>query len=629
MKTILIILFYASCNYLLAEEKEIKIKTEVNEVTVFLEGAQIISKKNVEMVNGKNHLKFIELSPFIDAQTIRVKADKNVTILSVNHQQNYLAALSTSEELTKLNKLVKEIDDKVKIEQAYLSIMGEELAFFKDNRKLSGMDQPVTFINLKQVSEFYSEKITALKIKEIERNKNIEKLNEERYKVQQQINDLSSKTSYAQGEIVVVAECKTAGVAHFEISYIVSNASWFPSYDIRVNSINEPVELVYKANVRQDTKVDWKDAKLKFSTANPGVSGSAPKLLPYFLNYSSLPPVYNGVTGTVRGRVTDVSTNQSLPGVNVVVKGTTIGTVTDIDGNFTLTLPANAGNLQFSYIGYVTQEVPVIKNIMNISLTEDITSLDEVVVIGYGSQRKTDLFNSIQGKTSGASTAGSDKVKVRGITTQSISGTQRVNNTSVEFEIKTNYTINSNNKNITIEMESLTMPAGYEYLCVPKINKDAFLIANVTGWEKFNLLDGEANIFFENTYVGKSVLDVKNISDTLAISLGRDKNVIVNREKQKDFTTKQFIGYKKEETRSYKILVKNNKQQEISISILDQVPVSTLEEIEVSVQKISDGEKDLESGEIEWTLKVESYKQKELQLQYSVKYPKNRNLVIE
>src|SRR5690554_3651924 len=122
-------------------------------------------------------------------------------------------------------------------------------------------------------------------------------------------------------------------------------------------------------------------------------------------------------------------------------------------------------------------------------------------------------------------------------------------------------------------MEFYDLPAFYQYYCVPKIDKDAFLIANIVDWEKYNLLEGEANVFFEDTYVGKTLMDVRYASDTLEISLGRDKKVSVNREKIKDYTAKQFIGNKKEETRAWKTTVKNNKNQAINMIILDQVPV--------------------------------------------------------
>jgi uncharacterized protein (TIGR02231 family) len=142
-------------------------------------------------------------------------------------------------------------------------------------------------------------------------------------------------------------------------------------------------------------------------------------------------------------------------------------------------------------------------------------------------------------------------------------------------------------------------------------------------------LEGEANIFFEETYVGKTILNVGYATDTLNISLGRDKNVSVNRLKTKDYTSKQFIGTKQEETRTWNITVKNNKSQAINMVILDQVPVSTLEEIEVIAEKLSGARQNIETGEIRWELSLEANNKKDLELKYSVKYPKDKKLVIE
>ena len=65
------------------------------------------------------------------------------------------------------------------------------------------------------------------------------------------------------------------------------------------------------------------------------------------------------------------------------------------------------------------------------------------------------------------------------------------------------------------------IPADYQYKCIPKISEAAYLQAHITDFLQYNLLEGEANIFFEDTYIGKSILDVKYLSDTLTISLGK------------------------------------------------------------------------------------------------------------
>jgi len=609
------------------EIKVVDIKTDVNEATVFIEGAQVIRKKSVDLTQGKSILKFVNLSPFVDPKSVQVKVEGELTVLSVNHQQNYLDKMEKPKELQDLEKSLETIDSKIKQENTYLSIIKEELAFLQENRAIGGKNEQISITNLQQVSDFYSNKLTALKLKEVERNNTIEDLNKLKTNIQNQLKTLSNKKEFPTGEILVKVDARKNGNFSFEISYVVGNAGWFPSYDIRAKNINEPVQLIYKANVKQDTKEDWNNVKLKFSSSDPNVSGVAPELKTYFLNYNTLPPTYKLTANSVSGKVTD-NKGEPMPGTVVAVQGTTIGTVTDQEGKYTITIPNNTSQLSYSFIGYNSQTLPITGNVMNVAMEESAMALDEVVVVGYGIQKKLSISNILGGKVAGVSVDKSE-MKIRGTSSLAIPTVQVENQTAVNFEIKTPYTIKSDNKNYTVDIEFYDLPAMYQYFCVPKIEKDAFLIAKIVDWEKYNLLEGEANVFFEETYVGKTLLDVRYASDTLEISLGRDKKVSVNREKIKDFTTKQFIGNKKEETRTWKTTVKNNKNQEINMIVLDQVPVSTAEDIEVNVLNISGAKHDPATGEIKWEFTLNPMDKKELDLKYTVKYPKYKNLIIE
>ena len=174
MKTIHILLLSLIFNNVFSQEiVEKEVKTEVTEVTVFLDGAQIVRKKSVELTKGKSIIKFVNLSPFIDAKSIQVKAEGELTILSVNHQQNYLDKMKKSDELTDLEKRLEVIEDKIKLENTYLSIIKEELSFLQDNRNIGGKNEQVSVVNLQQASDFYSNKLTSLKMKEIERTKTL------------------------------------------------------------------------------------------------------------------------------------------------------------------------------------------------------------------------------------------------------------------------------------------------------------------------------------------------------------------------------------------------------------------------------------------------------------------------
>jgi uncharacterized protein (TIGR02231 family) len=316
---------------------EKKIITEVNEVTVFLKDAQITRKKTVDLKQGIQMLKFINLSPFIDAKSIQVKANGNITVLSVNHQQNFIDKLEKRQELLDLELKLREVEDKIQLERTYLEILKEEVGFLKENRTIGGKNKEVSVTNLREASLFYGTKLTSLKLKEIEIYKQLDALQKSKIDLENQIKTITSKRDFPNGEILVKIDSKNNLKATFEISYLVGNAGWFPSYDIRAKNVNEPIEIVYKANIKQDTKIDWNNVKLNLSSANPNISGVAPELKTYFLNYNSIPPTYNLTSNEITGKVMDE--NQSpLPGANIKVVGTTIVAITDFDGNYSITI---------------------------------------------------------------------------------------------------------------------------------------------------------------------------------------------------------------------------------------------------------------------------------------------------
>lgn len=615
------------------EQKEAVLKTDVSEVTVFINGAQILRKKTVDLLPGKTKLRFTNLSPYIDAKSVQIKMDGDAMVMSVNHQSSFIDSLKKPLVIKTDDVLLKEIENKITLAKTEREIIKEEQAFLAENRKIGGANTGVSLMSLRETANYYRERISILKKKDNELYDNIELLERQRKAIlndeKQDGNIQMGATRTPIGEVVVEVECKKATHVNIDLTYYVKNASWYPTYDIRAINTDKPIQLVYKANVHQNTKEDWKNVKLKISSADPNQGNVVPQLRSYLLNYYTAPPRYDvqANNGQISGVVTDGK--EPLMGTSVVVKGTTIGTVTDLNGHFSLAIPQNGKELTFSYVGFISKTLPISQSFMDVRLEEDNATLDEVVVVGYGTARKTNLTGSVAGIQMTPAAPKPSVVKEFVRTDIAMPTAQVENQTVVEFEVNTPYSIKSDNKNSTIEVDRYELPADYEYFAIPKISKDAFLLANITDWEKYNLLEGEANIFFENTYIGKTILDTRYVSDTLNISLGRDKSILVSREKGRDYNSKKFLGTKKEDTREWKINVRNNKTQAIDFVVLDQVPVSTISEIEVNVESLSGGDLNAETGEVKWKLKLKPSEKKELGLKYKVKYPKDRALTVE
>lgn len=605
------------------EQKEVVLKTDVSEVTVFISGAQVLRKKSVDLLPGRTKIRLTNLSPYIDAKSVQMKLAGEAMVLSVNHQASYTDSLKNSVPVKGNDVLLKEVEDKIIQANIERQIILEEQAFLAENRKIGGANTGVGLVSLRETANYYRERISALKRKDSELHKQLLEWESQKSALlnnEKQEGALLRNPRTLMGEVVVEVESKKATRVQLELAYYVKNASWYPTYDIRAIDTDRPIQLIYKANVNQNTKEDWKNVKLKISSANPNQGGVLPQLRTYQLNYHTAPPRYDlSGNGEITGVVTD-NKGETMIGVAVAIPGSTIGTVTDMDGKFSLAIPQEAKALTFSYIGYVQKTVPISSSFMRVQLEDDGLLMEEVVVTGYGRKKSRSVAAE---RSEDAPKKSADRSDL------AMPTTQVENQTVVEFEVAIPYSIQSDNKKTTIEVDRYELPASYEYFAIPKISRDAFLLANITDWERYNLLEGEANIFFENTYVGKTVLDTRQVSDTLNISLGRDKSILINREKGRDYNAKKFLGTRQENTREWKISVRNNKSQTVNFVLLDQVPVATLSEIEVTPETLSNGELNSRTGEVKWKFKLKPTEKREFDLKYKVKYPKDRVLNIE
>jgi uncharacterized protein (TIGR02231 family) len=201
--------------------------------------------------------------------------------------------------------------------------------------------------------------------------------------------------------------------------------------------------------------------------------------------------------------------------------------------------------------------------------------------------------------------------------------------TTITFDISMPYSVPSDGKVQVVEIQRLTAPAEYKYVTLPKLSQHAYLTANITDWAKLSLQTGEATLYFENSYVGKTNLEVNQLSDTLAISLGTDNSILVRREKRQDFTSTKVIGANKTENYSFLLTVRNNKSTGIKITLSDQIPVSTNSGITVEPVELSGGRHNNQTGEVKWDLQIGPQESKQIVLSYSVKYPKDKTVVLE
>ena len=210
----------------------------------------------------------------------------------------------------------------------------------------------------------------------------------------------------------------------------------------------------------------------------------------------------------------------------------------------------------------------------------------------------------------------------------SISEYVSVDNSGVNtsFDIDLPYTVPSDGQQHLVAIKKYELPATYHYFAVPKLDKDAFLQAEITNWEDLNLLPGQTNIFYEGTYVGQGTIDVRNVKDTMAISLGRDKKIVVKRERDTKLRSVKTIGSNVRETFAYTITIRNTRKESINLIVQDQQPVSNDKDIVVEDKETGASEYNETTGMMKWAVSLNANETKTLSFGYTIKYPKGKTI---
>lgn len=518
-----------------ANNDPIPVTGKIRSVTVFQKGAQVFRAGTAAIPSGKSTLVFENLPRDLNPQSIQVSGKGAFTILAVSHRINYLQDREKNEQIHALENKLKSLEQEKAIQDGLKQVFEAEVSMLLANKAIGGSQNGVETTRLKEIADFLRKRLTEISSEKIKIQEKTRILEEEIRNIRNQLNQMGSSGRIPVSEVQVQVSAGNPQQGKLEISYMVNQAGWTPRYDIRATDIRQPINLVYKAAVYQNTGEDWKEIPLTLSTGNPQLSGTRPKLNPWYLDFYE--PAYRSMQGKLAGVRATSAKNKA-------------------------------------------------------EMEEAVASAPE------------------------ASTAAS-------YTTVSEGQTQ------ILFEIKIPYTIPCDGQENMVEISGFSIPATFAYHVVPKLDRDAFLQAILTDWKEYNLLPGEMNLFFEGTYVGKSFLDTRSTGDNLELSLGRDRQIIIDRTIMRDYSKKQFLGNKVTDTRSWEIRIRNNKSAPVHLVVQDQFPVSTNKEIEVSLIESSGASVNHNTGILTWDIRLQPDESRILRVGYEVKYPSGKNIILE
>jgi hypothetical protein len=655
-------------------QKEVAISSDLSKVTVFFLGAQVEHQAKKSLSKGKQELIFTKLTDFLDANTVQVKATGDLTILSVRTRKNYEDIRISNDKMNELNSQRKILEKKENDLRSEFDILTLDKDLIMRNRELKGINEGIKMTELKDAFTFMHQKLTEITVRQSAIRDELEKLVKDINKLEQEIVSQRSKPIINYSEIVVEVDVENTTEATFTFNYISPNASWKPYYDMRSDGIGKQINLEAKALVSQNTGVEWKNVDMVLSTNDPYENSKEPNLQPWYIYYNNyrqatqqstrlLPEIdYSGEK--VTGEVIDSSTGEPMPFTKISFPSNpSIGVVTDVDGKFTVTVPKNEKYLLASFVGYTSQTAAIQSPYIKFFMKSDELVLSSGWANGFATynwdfEGRADSIRVITGGVPASYTTlnggifkiseeekNLEQVQIRGsrgkdnyLFIDGVKVKEKANyaqtevvkkDLRVEYRIQSKMTIPTDGMDHRVQIDKFQLNADYEYHTAPKIDPAVFLTAQVTGWEKLNLLSGESNIYFDGTYIGKSFIDINSTKDTLSFSFGKDSKINIERIKVKEKSSNKVLGSRQKYDATWEIKIRNNGGALIPIIVKDQFPISTNNEIKVKRNDLLAGELNEETGIITWKLTLPVGNSQMYQFGYTVDYEKGRVLYLD
>lgn len=553
-----------------AKEKEKIVNSKIDNVTVFLQGAQVTREAKIYIEKGVTKVIVEGIAQSFNANSIQVKGKGDFIIMDVSSQLHYPEPDPVPQMTELPDKIVREINQlQDSLSEMYwkISDVNNKIQVYENEKNLlltsgviKGQTQNDSIAALKDAMTYLREKLIEINTLLLKSQKSKSELTViqnrmntrlgtlQNYNVNIQNNYVPKSTAPVQ-QVVVTVSADEAVSGYLDVSYMVYNAGWSPAYDLRADDIASPMKLTYKANVYQSTGVDWDNVDVTLSTINPNRSNDKPTLAPWYISY------YQPV---------------QYP----------------------------------QYSGRAYQQ-PSKKDAYELDMAPAAESLSE---ISYDDRAYKSQMNEAE--------------HMANYTQMSESMTM------VEFELKIKQSIPSDGQNHMLAVKSENIPSTFEHFIVPKMDNDAFLVAHMTGWEELNLLPAVANIYYDGTYVGQTRINPSVMSDTLDLALGRDRGIYVTRKKVSDEEKVKPLSNEKAKTVTYEIAVKNYKSSEITLTIEDQIPISNIEEIKVEMGDNSNAEYNKDQGYLKWKREIDPKETQKFKFTYTLRYDKDRQLAL-
>jgi uncharacterized protein (TIGR02231 family) len=538
------------------------VQSKVESAILYLDGAELTQRKSITLSPGRNLIVFTGITPKLVSKSVQVTNTGDVSLLSVSDRINYLSDPKETAKTRQLKDSLEMVSDQILQLQYDREAYDTEKKMINTNQHIGGNEKGVSIAELKLAADFYRSRIKEINTELFKLDKKTETQQKIATKLQLTLDDLNGDDDEPTAEIEILVNNNSA----------VKSPSEIEIKYIVANAGWVPTYDLIAEDINKPIQLKYK-AKV-FNNTNVDWDDIKIRL-------STGDPMKNASKPDLSTWYLNYNSYQAYQNQ---AYGRSNANNNDLNSNIT--------EYQQQY------NAPLSQTMDNIYKEELAMKKSEALKQSKLQQQKTTIsYEEIQ-----------------------------VSELSAEFEIKQTYSIPSDAKPYLVDVTEYNLPATYKHFCVPKIEKEAFMLARITGWEELNLVEGSANVYFGGTYVGQSYINPRSVDDTLDLSFGRDKKIVVTRTKLKDMNKDRVIGNNKKVTFSYEMVVKNNRKGPVTLELNDQVPVSKNTDIVVENIELSKAQLDPATGKLKWNLTLAPDEMKKVILTFSVKYPRDQTI---
>jgi uncharacterized protein (TIGR02231 family) len=561
----------ATAGKLVVLPTEKAVKTNPDKVTIYLQGAQVYRSIQVNLVKGDQYIVFEGLENNIDASSVQAGGVGNFIITEVLHTVKYpeLEKVKVGGD-NKFQKTIKQINDSLELLGFSIEDAGNRRMVLETEKEVLLNYSLYKGTSRKDSISFLREGMTFLREKLNNIYSELMKIKKEEIKLTQLQDKLNQRLQEVSNELGQTA--------------VVSDKNK-PDYRVMI-SVSADAAITATINLN------------------------------YYVTNAGWTPFY------------DLRTSGADKGVQLTYKAN-VKQLTGVDWN-NVKVTLSTGNPKQNFV------IPTLNQWYVDAFHQNTKTKELKITPGLNSTGANCLGASTNGVTAAgatsytwslgdATTAVTDQSQIQ-FTYDYTSVDQ--NMAQAEFEIKLNYSIPSDNKNHMVSVSNKELPTKYIYKCIPKLDPTAFLTARITGWEDMNLLPGNATVYFDGTYVGQTYLNTGTVSDTLELSLGQDKNVMVKRIRSKDKTREKLIDNDKVYTYGFDIVIRNGNSKSIEIEVVDQLPLSRNKDVSIEKSELDGGAYDDITGKLTWRQSLKAKDNKKISFGFTVKAPKDMPLAI-